>query len=102
MSEQIANPKEINELKAKIPAWQIVERDGVKRLKREFEFEDFKQALAFTNRVGDIAEQENHHPKLVTEWGEVTVSWWSHEAGGLQPNDFPMAARTDKQYESES
>ncbi len=102
MSEKIVTTKEINELKAIIPAWQIVERDGVKRLKREFEFKNFKQALAFTNRVGDIAEQENHHPKLVTEWGEVTVTWWSHEIGGLQTDDFLMAARTDKQYESKS
>jgi 4a-hydroxytetrahydrobiopterin dehydratase len=100
MSEKIVTQKEINELKAIIPAWQIVEQNGVKHLKREYEFENFKQALAFTNRVGDIAEQENHHPKLITEWGEVTVTWWSHEIGGLQPDDFLMAARTDKQYES--
>jgi 4a-hydroxytetrahydrobiopterin dehydratase len=98
MNENGLNQEQITELKTDVPQWQIIERDGIKRLKREFEFEDFAQALAFTNRVGDIAEAENHHPKLVTEWGGVTVSWWSHDAGGLQHNDFVMAAKTDQQY----
>lgn len=98
MNQKTVNQDQFAALKSQIPKWQIVEQDDVKRLKREFEFEDFAQALAFTNRVGDIAEAEDHHPKLVTEWGEVTVTWWSHDAGGLQRKDFTMAAKTDEAY----
>lgn len=86
------------ELKAKVPDWRVVEQDGVKRLKRVFNFEDFAQALAFTNQVGEIAEEEGHHPVLVTEWGKVTVTWWTHKIGGLHQNDFVMAAKTDRLY----
>ena len=99
--EPTVTEKELAELKPKVPEWQIVEQDGVKRVKREFEFDDFAQALAFTNRVGEIAEEEDHHPVLVTEWGRVTVTWWTHKIGGLHRNDLVMAARSDRQYESE-
>ncbi|MFN2184650.1 MAG: 4a-hydroxytetrahydrobiopterin dehydratase [Anaerolineae bacterium] len=86
------------ELKAEVPDWRVVEQDGVKRLRRVFKFEDFAQALAFTNRVGEMAEEEGHHPVLVTEWGKVTVTWWTHKIGGLHQNDFAMAAKTDRLY----
>jgi len=76
--------------------WQVVSRDGVRQLERVFRFDDFAQALVFTNAVGKIAEQEGHHPALLTEWGRVTVTWWTHKIGGLHRNDFVMAARTDK------
>jgi 4a-hydroxytetrahydrobiopterin dehydratase len=72
-----------------------VEKDGIKRLERSFLFDDFAQALAFTNKVGQIAEEEGHHPDILTEWGRVTVSWWTHKIGGLHKNDFIMAAKTD-------
>ncbi len=81
-----------------LPQWRIVEVDGEKRLERVCTFEDFTQALAFTDNVGVIAEQENHHPQLITEWGKVTVSWWTHKIHGLHHNDFVMAARTDQLY----
>lgn len=81
-----------------IPEWKFVERDGIKRLERAFEFSDFAQALAFTNRVGEAAEAEGHHPALLTEWGRVTVTWWTHKIRGLHRNDFVMAAKTDGLY----
>ena len=87
---------EIETLQQDIPDWSLVERDGIKQLERVFKFRNFKQALAFTNRVGDIAEEAGHHPALLTEWGKVTVTWWSHEMKGLHKNDFILAARTDK------
>ncbi|MFQ3787220.1 4a-hydroxytetrahydrobiopterin dehydratase [Halomonas sp. A29] len=87
---------EIETLKADIPEWSILERDGIKQLERVFKFRNFKQALTFTNRVGEIAEEAGHHPALLTEWGKVTVTWWSHEMKGLHKNDFILAARTDK------
>jgi 4a-hydroxytetrahydrobiopterin dehydratase len=78
-----------------IPGWRVVERDGVRRLERVFTFPDFAAALAFTNRVGAAAEAEGHHPALLTEWGRVTVTWWTHAIRGLHRNDFIMAAQTD-------
>lgn len=81
------------QLLQQLPGWQIVDVDGIPRLKRKFEFENFAEALAFTNRVGALAEEENHHPEIVTEWGAATVSWWTHSIGGLHRNDFIMAAR---------
>jgi len=87
---------EIEELKPQIPEWQLVTRDRIARLERVFTFPDFAQALAFTNRIGALAEEEGHHPALLTEWGRVTVSWWTHKIKGLHQNDFIMAAKTDR------
>jgi 4a-hydroxytetrahydrobiopterin dehydratase len=75
--------------------WYIVEQDGVQRLQRSFKFRDFVSALAFTNEVGRIAEEAQHHPLIITEWGAVTVQWWTHAIRGLHRNDFILAARTD-------
>ena len=87
---------EIGELRPQVPGWQLVERGGIKRLERVFGFRDFAEALAFTNEVGEQAEEEGHHPALLTEWGRVTVTWWTHKIGGLHRNDFVMAAKTDE------
>ena len=87
---------EMAELRPQVPEWQVVQREGIKRLERVFRFRNFAQALAFTNRVGEQAEEEGHHPALLTEWGKVTVKWWTHKIGGLHQNDFIMAARTDE------
>ncbi|SDB05372.1 4a-hydroxytetrahydrobiopterin dehydratase [Pseudidiomarina indica] len=86
---------ELAELIRQIPDWTPVVRDGVMQLERVFKFKNFKQALAFTNQVAEIAEEEFHHPTLITEWGQVTVVWWTHAIQGLHKNDFIMAARTD-------
>jgi 4a-hydroxytetrahydrobiopterin dehydratase len=94
--EPTVTEAEIAELQPQIPEWQIVEREGIKRLERVFKFENFVQALAFTNKVGEIAEAEGHHPALLTEWGKVTVTWWTHKIKGLHRNDFIMAAKTDE------
>jgi 4a-hydroxytetrahydrobiopterin dehydratase len=88
--------EEMEALKPQVPEWTVVEREGIPRLERVFEFPDFVQALAFTNQVGDIAEEEGHHPALLTEWGRVTVTWWTHKIRGLHRNDFVMAAKTDE------
>ena len=88
--------EEVAELHPQVPEWEIVEIDGVKRLRRVFSFDDFAQALAFTNSVARLAEEEGHHPVLLTEWGRTTVSWWTHKIKGLHRNDFVMAAKTDR------
>jgi 4a-hydroxytetrahydrobiopterin dehydratase len=89
---------EIDELMPQIPEWDLVEIDGVKRLRRVFRFRDFAEALRFTNTVGELADAEGHHPSLLTEWGRTTVTWWTHKIKGLHRNDFVMAAKTDAAY----
>jgi 4a-hydroxytetrahydrobiopterin dehydratase len=86
---------EIAELTREVPDWRLLERDGIARLERVFHVPSFADALAFTNRVGALAEAEGHHPALLTEWGRVTVTWWTHKIRGLHRNDFIMAAKTD-------
>ena len=83
-------------LKSQVPGWEVIEEDGVKRLRRVFKLKNFAEALAFTSRVGALAESEDHHPVLVTEWGRVTVTWWTHKIKGLHTNDFIMAAKTSE------
>lgn len=90
---------EFNQLQPQISNWQLHSRDGIQQLERSFHFKDFIQALKFTNSVAAIAETANHHPALLTEWGKVTVTWWSHNIRGLHKNDCIMAARTDEIYQ---
>ena len=94
--EPTVTEAEIAELHPQVPEWRIIERDGIRHLEGTFRFEDFGQALAFTNKVGEIAEEAGHHPDLLTEWGRVTVTWWTHKIRGLHRNDFIMAAKTDR------
>ncbi len=89
---------EIEKLHENIPEWQVVSNDGMNMLQRTFSFPDFRTALTFTNQVGELAEVEGHHPKLVTEWGKVTVVWWTHSLQGLHSNDFLMAAKTSELF----
>jgi 4a-hydroxytetrahydrobiopterin dehydratase len=88
--------KQLAELIGEIPDWIPQVREGVMQLERVFKFKNFRLALAFTNRIGEMAEAQGHHPGLLTEWGKVTVTWWTHAIGGLHENDFICAAKTDK------
>lgn len=89
---------EIEELNKQVPDWEVVKVDGVPRLKRSFKFKNFAEALAFTDKIGAIAEEEGHHPVIELTWGKVTVEWWTHNIKGLHENDFIMAAKTDQAY----
>jgi 4a-hydroxytetrahydrobiopterin dehydratase len=89
---------ELAEYRQQVPEWQVTEVNGERRLQRLFRFDDFAHALAFTNKVGALAEAEGHHPAILTEWGRVTVTWWTHAIGGLHRNDFVMAAKSDQAY----
>jgi 4a-hydroxytetrahydrobiopterin dehydratase len=91
---------EVDSLKGLLPHWEVIETEGVLTLQRVYKFKNFAQALDFTNRVGAIAEEQDHHPTLLTEWGKVTVTWWTHAVGGLHRNDFIMAAKTDQIYQN--
>ncbi|MGD8455060.1 MAG: 4a-hydroxytetrahydrobiopterin dehydratase [Anaerolineales bacterium] len=88
--------EQIAELLPQIPEWRLVESDGIKQIERVFKTKDFAEALAFTNQVGALAEDENHHPAILTEWGKVTVTLWAHAIKGLHRNDFIMAAKINK------
>lgn len=76
-------------------AWEVV--DG-HHLHRKFTFEDFEEALDFTNDVGDIAEEEDHHPVIHLTWGEVKLDIWTHAVDGLTENDFILAAKVEEAY----
>lgn len=88
--------QELSQLIKQIPEWTPQVRDGIMQLERVYKFKNFKAAIAFTNLVGDMAEEQGHHPGLLTEWGKVTVTWWSHSIKGLHKNDFICAAKTDE------
>jgi len=74
-------------------AWEVVDDH---HLEATYEFDDFADALAFTNGIGELAEEEWHHPDIHLSWGEVGVEMWSHDIGGLHESDFVMAARMDR------
>lgn len=96
--EPTVTEAEIAELHPQVSEWQILEVDGIKRLQRVFKLKNFIEAIAFTNKIALIAEKEDHHPLIVTEWGRVTIQWWTHKIKGLHRNDFIMAAKTDQLF----
>lgn len=73
--------------------WRIIEDH---HLEKDFRFKDFKEALAFVNRVGEIAEQEGHHPEICFTWGKARLKIWTHKVDGLTENDFILAAKADR------
>jgi len=89
---------EIESLMPQIPSWSILENDDIKKLVCSFAFLDYDQTVNFANSVTKLAEEEDHHPEILLEWGKVTVSWWSHKIKGLHKNDFICAAKTDKLF----
>ena len=98
--EPTLTDSEIAEYQPQVLDWQVKEVNGEKRLERVFKFKNFAQALEFTNKIGAIAEEEDHHPMIITEYGRVTIAWWTHKIGGLHKNDFIMAAKTDELFDT--
>src|SRR5213594_2822686 len=94
--------EEITALKPQVPEWEVVEAAGIPRLKRQFGFKDFRAAMEFAVRVGELAEREQHHPDIHVSWGKVVVETWTHKIKGLHRNDFILAAKTDRIYEGAS
>jgi 4a-hydroxytetrahydrobiopterin dehydratase len=85
--------RELAALHQNVPQWNIVNEH---HLKREFTFSDFKQALAFVNRVGALAEEQGHHPDILLAWGKAEITLWTHKIDGLTESDFIMAAKIDR------
>ncbi|MDQ2692399.1 MAG: 4a-hydroxytetrahydrobiopterin dehydratase [Chloroflexota bacterium] len=94
--EPTLTEEQIQELLPQLHDWEVNEVNGTKRLEKVFKFKNFAQALEFTNKIGAVAEEEDHHPLIITEWGKVTINWWTHKIGGLHKNDFIMAAKSDE------
>lgn len=85
--------KELENLAKEVPQWKVVNGHHITR---EFRFPDFKQALSFVNKVGDIAEGQGHHPDIFLTWGKAEVTTWTHKIDGLTESDFILAAKIDK------
>ena len=90
----IVSDDEASLLIKEIEGWDLI-HDGIKKLKKEFSFSNYSDSVDFSNKVADMAEQEDHHPQIILEWGKVTVIWWSHKIKGLHKNDFICAAKTN-------
>lgn len=88
----LAEP-ELSRLAAEVPGWTVVNGH---HLCREFRFPDFAQALAFTNHVGQVAEEQYHHPDIHLSWGKVKIEIWTHKIDGLTVSDFVLAAKCDR------
>ena len=86
---------ELPDLLKQIPDWQPVTDDSVLKLNKVFNFDNYLDAISFTNKIAQLAEDEDHHPAILLEWGRVEVTWWTHKIGGLHKNDFIAAAKTD-------
>jgi len=89
---------EISKIVEQNPEWEVVSEDGISKLVQKFAFRNFLEALEFANRVGALAEDSDHHPKLVVEWGSLEVWWWSHDEGGMIPADAELAAEVDSMF----
>ena len=84
---------EIRPLALQLPDWEVV--DG-HHLDRSYKFKDFREALEFTNRVGELAEEQGHHPDIYLAWGKVGIQLWTHKIDGLSESDFVMAAKVER------
>lgn len=84
---------ELGRLSAQTPEWQVVDEHHIER---DYRFSDFRAALDFTNRVGELAEGEGHHPDIYLAWGKVGIKIWTHKIDGLTESDFILAAKIDR------
>jgi len=87
--------EEIKPLQKEVSHWDVIENHHIER---EFRFSNFKQALDYTNRIGEISETEGHHPDIYLAWGKVEAKIWTHKINGLTESDFILAAKFDKAY----
>lgn len=85
--------EELEALAHQVPHWKVVNGHHIVR---KFEFPDFRQALAFVNRVGEVAEQQGHHPDILFTWGKAKVTTYTHKIDGLTESDFILAAKIDR------
>jgi 4a-hydroxytetrahydrobiopterin dehydratase len=85
--------KELEELAEQVPQWKVA---AGHHITRSFAFPDFRQALVFVNKVGELAESQGHHPDILLSWGKAEITIWTHKINGLTESDFVLAAKIDK------
>jgi len=85
--------KELDSLSKQVPEWKVMNSHHITRA---FKFADFRQALAFVNKVGNLAEEQGHHPDIFLAWGKAEITTWTHAINGLTESDFILAAKIDK------
>ena len=78
--------------------WELLNENGIRKIKKQFKFPNFQEALSFTIKMGKLSEEQGHHPLLTLEWGKVSVIWWTHKIKDLHMNDFIMASKTDELF----
>lgn len=78
------------------PGWQLMEVEGIERLVKEYKFKNFVLAMHFSNEIAELAEMHNHHPMIITEWGKVTLHWWTHTAQGISELDIKLSKLSDQ------
>lgn len=88
--------QQVQEALTQLPEWKLIQVDGVDQLQRIYKLKNFSDAMKLTQAIGELAEEHDHHPALLTEWGKLTVTWWTHKIKGLHENDLIMAAKTEK------
>ena len=85
--------EQLNEMSAQLPDWQVVNEH---HLQRAYSFKDFRETLDFVNRIGELAEEQGHHPDICFGWGKADITIWTHKIDGLTESDFVLAAKIDK------
>ena len=95
----VLSQKEALKLLSQLCGWRIDKQTDVDQLKKVYKFKTFNSAMVFATKIADIADNENHHPCICIEWGQTSVSWWTHSISGLFVNDFIMAAKCDSIYD---
>jgi 4a-hydroxytetrahydrobiopterin dehydratase len=96
-----ATPEQLQAALLQLPDWKLIQVDGTDQLQRIYKLKNFVDAMKLSQAIGEIAEEHNHHPALLTEWGKVTVNWWTHKIKGLHENDLIMAAKTEKLFQTQ-
>ena len=91
----LVSNSEAEVLISELDGWVIERGSGIDQLVKTYKFSNYAESLDFSNKVADLAESEDHHPKIILEYGSVEISWWSHKIKGLHKNDFICAAKTD-------
>ena len=91
----LVSNSEAEVLISELDGWVIERGSGIDQLVKTYKFSNYAESLDFSNKVADLAASEDHHPKIVLEYGSVEISWWSHKIKGLHKNDFICAAKTD-------
>ena len=92
----------IDDWMLELPDWQLTQSQSIQQIKRLYSFPNFKKALAFAHEIGKLAEEHDHHPAILIEWGKCQINWWTHMVNGLHENDFILAAKSDVIYTNET